>query len=284
MMRELACQFGEASRLQGVLTMPRNARPGPVLVLISAGLTAKSGPYRLYASLARTLARHGFMTLRFDLGGIGSSQIARPDQGLEERTMADIRDALEYLERTHGAREFVLGGLCSGAEDSFRYAETDARVTGVVLVDPHAYESPYWHVRGRFTRYLLNRIVFKLLRVTKLINVVDDEKTKSNVEGFEGQLINYQYMRSEEAARILSTLLGRGARVHYIYTAGRIDVFHHRRQFRSMFPGIACDAVVLDHLPFIEHVQIFGEDRDLLVDTITRRFLEGWGEPARAAA
>src|SRR5690606_432947 len=195
MIREIACQFGEASRLQGVLTMPRGAaRSSPAMVLLSAGLTAKSGPYRLYARIARAVAEHGVMTLRFDLGGIGSSQIARPDQSLEERTEADIRDALGWLESTHGVREFVLGGLCSGAEDAFRYAEKDERAVGVVLVDPHAYETPYWRVRGKLTRYLLNRIVFKILRVAKLLDIVEDEKTRSRVEGFEGNLINYQYM------------------------------------------------------------------------------------------
>lgn len=286
MIREIACQFGEASRLQGVLTMPRGAaRSSPAMVLLSAGLTAKSGPYRLYARIARAVAEHGVMTLRFDLGGIGSSQIARPDQSLEERTEADIRDALGWLESTHGVREFVLGGLCSGAEDAFRYAEKDERAVGVVLVDPHAYETPYWRVRGKLTRYLLNRIVFKILRVAKLLDIVEDEKTRSRVEGFEGNLINYQYMPPEESSRILSTLVARGVRVHYIYTAGRIDIFHHARQFRSMFPGVPLGpTVVVDHLPYIEHVQIFAQDRELLVDTIRRRFLEAWSGEERAAA
>jgi pimeloyl-ACP methyl ester carboxylesterase len=272
-MREVACQFGEKGRLFGVATVPRERRKGPALVLISAGLTAKSGPYRLYAEIARELAASGFAVLRFDLGGIGNSQIARPDLPLPVRTEQDIQHALRYLETNHDVHEFVVGGLCSGAEDAFRHAEKDARIRGVVLVDPHAYDTAYWRLRALFSRYFLNRIVYKLLRMAKAINVVEDSRNKSNVEGFEGSLVNYQYMDQGESTRILSALVERHAGVHYIYTGGSIDTFHHRRQFRAMFPGVTPnDRLVVDFLPHIEHVQIFAEDRKALVDTVVRRF------------
>ncbi|MGH8194161.1 MAG: serine aminopeptidase domain-containing protein [Woeseiaceae bacterium] len=273
-MKEIACQFGENKRLHGVLTVPREARrPNLALVLVSAGFTAKSGPYRLYTDIARALAELGFMTLRFDLGGIGNSQIARPDQPLQERTKQDIRDALTYLETNREINDFVIGGLCSGAEDAFRYAETDERTQGVILVDPHAYRNFAWRVRGILTRYSFNRIVYKVLRTTKVINVVVDTQDNSNVEGFEGSLIDYQYMAQKESTRILSTLVDRGTHVHYIYTAGRIDTFHHKSQIYSMFPTVDFkDRLAIDHLPHIQHVQIFAEDRRILVDAIVRRF------------
>lgn len=274
-MKEIACQFGENKRLHGVVTVPLDARrPNLALVLVSAGFTAKIGPYRLYTDIARALAELGFMTLRFDLGGIGNSQIARPDQTLQERTKQDIQDALTYLETSREIDDFVIGGLCSGAEDAFRYAETDERARGVILVDPHAYQNLAWRVRGIFTRYSLNRVVYKMLRTTKAINVVVDSQGNSNVEGFEGSLINYQYMAQDESTRILSTLVDRGTHVHYIYTAGRIDTFHHKNQIHSMFPTIDFkDRLAIDHLPHIQHVQIFAEDRHILVDTIVRRFV-----------
>jgi pimeloyl-ACP methyl ester carboxylesterase len=280
-MREIACQFGEQGRLQGVVTVPTEARLSRLaLVLVSAGLTAKSGPYRLYADIARGLAHRGFTVLRFDLGGVGSSQIARPDKPLQVRTEQDIRDAIDYLEASHEVTEFVVGGLCSGAEDAFRYAERDARTRGVILVDPHAYENTYWRFRGLLTRYSLNRVVYRILRTAKVINVVEDSKNRSNVEGFEGSLINYQYMDKTESTRILSALINRDAMVHYIYTAGSIDTFHHSNQFRSMFPKLNLrERVTVDFLSHIEHIQIFGEDRRTLVDAIIRRIVATY--PAR---
>jgi hypothetical protein len=274
--RELACQFGEEGRLHGVVTVPSSpARPRPALVLVSAGLTAKPGPYRLYTQIARTLAAQGCTTLRFDLGGIGNSQIASPDEPLSVRTGNDIGDALAYLEANHGVREFVIGGLCSGAEDAFRYAEHDGRTKGVILIDPHVYQNTYWRFRGYLTRYSLNRVAFKFLRLARLVNVVEDTGSRSNIEGLEGSLIDYQYMEKGEATRILSALLARHAGIHYIYTGGSIDLFHHPNQFRSMFPGVKVGGrLAVDFLPFIEHIQIFDEDRDVLVDTITRRFAE----------
>jgi hypothetical protein len=50
--------------------------------------------------------------------------------------MADIGDALDWLERTHQASRVVLIGLCSGADHAVHYGHTDARVVGLVLLDP----------------------------------------------------------------------------------------------------------------------------------------------------
>ena len=58
--REIACQFGAAGQLSGVLSEPASRHPTLAFVLITAGLTPKFGPYRLYARLARRVAAaHG---------------------------------------------------------------------------------------------------------------------------------------------------------------------------------------------------------------------------------
>jgi len=71
-MKELSCQFGDGDRLAGIVTRPDGPARRAALVLVSAGLSPKSGPFRLYAELARRLSRDGFLTLRFDLGAINS--------------------------------------------------------------------------------------------------------------------------------------------------------------------------------------------------------------------
>ncbi|MCW8879670.1 MAG: hypothetical protein OQK51_21630, partial [Kangiellaceae bacterium] len=74
-MKETACQFAENNRLHGVLTTPSNNNSKLTLVLINAGFLSTQGPFRLYTLLARHLASLNVATLRFDLGGIGNSEM-----------------------------------------------------------------------------------------------------------------------------------------------------------------------------------------------------------------
>ncbi len=271
-MNEFACQFGEQNHLNGVFTRPGEFTPAkPVVVLVTAGFTPKSGPFRLYTLLARTIAGMGLAALRFDLGGIGNSEQIDVSTPLKVRTRCDINAALDYLQGQYGCEQFILCGLCSGAEDSFRYAESDVRVKGVALIDPHAYITKGWHLKRVFSRYFLNRIINKLVRslgVSPLVIAANNDN--KNQAGSGGDLIDYQYMEHAESSRILCALIERGTRLHYLYTGGAIDTFNHKGQFRKMFPGIDFKGLVtLSHIPHIEHTQVFEQDRREVIDTLS---------------
>src|SRR4029077_4111930 len=75
-MKEYSCRFGNAQHLVGIITAPDPPPRRLAFVLVTAGVTPKSGPFRLYAELARRVARDGFLAFRFDLGGIGDSSRA----------------------------------------------------------------------------------------------------------------------------------------------------------------------------------------------------------------
>ncbi|MEJ2419327.1 MAG: hypothetical protein P8Y45_20865 [Exilibacterium sp.] len=93
-MNEFACQFGEQNHLNGVFTRPGEFTPAkPMVVLVTAGFTPKSGPFRLYTLLARTIAGMGLAALRFDLGGIGNSEQIDVSTPLKVRTRCDINAA-----------------------------------------------------------------------------------------------------------------------------------------------------------------------------------------------
>jgi dienelactone hydrolase len=271
-MNEFCCQFGERDQLAGIVTEPA-AGPGRAgCVLVSAGLVPKFGPFRLYAGLARRLAAEGFVTLRFDLGGIGDSGQGHAGRPLRERTELEIGAAVEYLAGRYGLEHLVLGGLCSGAEDSFRYAEGDPRVTGVVLLDPFSYRTRGW--RWRNARHRLARRSLRALGLYQPLVHAGAPRARP--------LVNYKYMERAESGRVLRALLDRRARVHFVYTGGMNDSFNHESQLAAMFPGVDFRGLVtLDHFPHTDHTQLLEEDRRRLVDAVCRRLSAGCPPRAR---
>jgi pimeloyl-ACP methyl ester carboxylesterase len=256
---ELACQFGSDGRLSGVLTPAAAGAADTALVLVSAGLVTKYGPHRLYAELARRVAGLGLAAFRFDLDGIGYSPPDPRPLGLAARTAAEIETALDYLAAHHGIRRFVLGGLCSGAEDAFRYALRDPRVVALVMIDPFAYRTP-----GFGWRHLRNRLLRRALR---LVGAYRPEAAAGTPT-----LIDYAYLARSESEPILAALLARAVRLHFVYTAGVLERFNHLAQFGKMFPAAAASALVaVDFFPRIEHTQMLAADRATLITAIAGR-------------
>jgi pimeloyl-ACP methyl ester carboxylesterase len=260
--KESCCQFGPRRRLAGILTEPaREPRPASV-VLVNAGLTPKVGPFRLYAELARRLAQLGFRSLRFDLGGIGDSSQAYAGYPLGQRTELELSDALDYLEERFALNGVTLAGLCSGAEDSFRYAEQDGRVRRVVMVDPFAYRTP-----GFMWRHLTARLRQRLLRAVGLYRPLQREAGPG--------LVNYAYMTPAESERILRVLLERKVRLNFVYTGGMSRHFNHRTQLEAMFPGVDFAGLVeLDYFPHLDHTQALAADRRTLIEAIAARLAD----------
>lgn len=108
---ERIVQFGPEGRLVGILSGGTQADDSPTLVLPSAGLIPRSGPFRLHVELARRLEGHGLRTFRFEVPGVGETP--RPQGwGSRETTLA----ALDHLANGYGCRRFVVGGVCSAAD------------------------------------------------------------------------------------------------------------------------------------------------------------------------
>jgi dienelactone hydrolase len=258
-LRELACQFGPSASLAGILTEPEGAPPKRALVLVSAGLTPKCGPFRLYASLARQLAERGFRVLRFDLGGIGDSAPAEDGSALEQRTSRQIAAALDFLAGLGDHERIALGGLCSGADDSFRHAAQDSRVTELVLIDPFAYRTAgfawrHWSFRARR----------RLLRACGLWHPTPPSGGPA--------LVSYEHVPQPEARELMTRLLARRVVVHFVYTAGMREHFNHRRQLQAMFRGLKLGkGVTLDYLPKLDHTQLLEADRRSIISAIVSR-------------
>lgn len=261
LVNESVTRFGPDDRLAGIVTEPSrgNARRG--CVLVNAGLTPKAGPFRIYTELARRLADEGVVTLRFDLGGIGESAADGAAMPLRDRTEIEVRAALDHVCTRFAFEGVTLAGLCSGAEDALRSADLDARVTEVVMIDPFAYRT-----RGWFWRHALHRARRRTLRLLGIYAPLGTGVGKGT------RVVRYRYMEQREAAGILERLIARGARMHFIYTAGVSESFNHASQLAAAFPGLDLRGkVTVEFFPEFDHTQLLAADRRTLVEAIARK-------------
>ena len=140
--------FGQDDSLFGILNSPQGSKPAaaetkrPAIILINAGTVHRIGPHRLYVRMAREWAQLGFHVFRVDLSGIGDSVV---EPGTNEnlcyprRGIDDVRTAMKLLEERIGVRQFILSGLCSGADIAFQSAFQDPRVIGAVMMNPRTF-------------------------------------------------------------------------------------------------------------------------------------------------
>lgn len=123
-----------ADELVGVLSRPE-AEAGPLGVLvIVGGPQYRVGSHRQFALLARSFASQGMACMRFDYRGMGDSAGATCSF---ESVNDDVRAAVDvFFRQVPELRGVVLWGLCDGASAACFYAPTDARVRGLILLNP----------------------------------------------------------------------------------------------------------------------------------------------------
>jgi pimeloyl-ACP methyl ester carboxylesterase len=135
---EQAVLFGGRTSLVGIVTRVVSAAPAvrPAILSLNTGIIHRVGHHRMFVSMSRALAAVGYTVLRFDFSGIGDSDPR--DDGLSpvDACMAEINEALDWLEREGKASRMILVGLCSGADHAVLYGHTDPRIVGLVLMDP----------------------------------------------------------------------------------------------------------------------------------------------------
>jgi pimeloyl-ACP methyl ester carboxylesterase len=154
--RDQAVMIGTRKTLVGIVTQAADYAPGerPVFVILNSGIIHRVGHHRMYVTLARALAGAGYQVLRFDLSGIGDSEGRADGLSLLDGVLADVREAVDWLVATRGARRIILVGLCSGADHSLVYGISDPRVCGLVLLDPSIPPTS-----GYYLRYVLRHLV-----------------------------------------------------------------------------------------------------------------------------
>lgn len=283
-MKEQACRFGDGGGLVGIVTQATADKRSPELpavILLSAGMVHRVGPHRLYVEVARSLAALGFPVLRFDLAGVGDSELPEGKALLEDRTISVVQQAMNFLAANEGAKKFVLMGLCSGATDSHRVAVADARVQGIVALDGYAYRTLRYYWQRLLVHYGRRMLVpAKWKRLAELLGswLRDRMTSASNATGGPAgetrdalQDPNARVFPPKAAVRReLERLILCGVNMLYIYSGGVPDLYNYKAQFRQMFRPLALrDRVQVEYFSKANHTYTLIEDRGRLVAVIS---------------
>jgi alpha-beta hydrolase superfamily lysophospholipase len=140
---EKPVSFGADASLFGIVTQPPAGEiRRRAVVLLNAGADHHIGASRMYVSMARRWAQHGYVVLRMDLAGLGDSG-TRPgradDDVFPQEALDDIRTAIEFLRASYGVGDVTLAGLCSGAYHALRAAVAGVSVNRILMINPQNY-------------------------------------------------------------------------------------------------------------------------------------------------
>jgi exosortase A-associated hydrolase 2 len=126
----------EQEELAGILHRPEQGSKVGVLIVVG-GPQYRVGSHRQFVQLARFLCAQGVPVFRFDYRGMGdSSGDLLGFQGID----VDIRCAIDTFQyHCNAVTDIVIWGLCDAATAAISYAPRDARVKGLVLVNPWVY-------------------------------------------------------------------------------------------------------------------------------------------------
>lgn len=225
---ETAHVFGDG--LVGVLSRPEGPVEGrAALILLNAGMVHRAGPFRMYVQMARALAKAGFAVFRFDQSGLGDSPVST--QASADRKRGEVAAAMDLVARLTGLRKFVLGGLCSGADDAFNIAPHEARVVGLLMLDGVGYPT-----FGHRLRYYVPRLLnpAKVLRGILRLARRREEGGASDIDPN-----NFRdFPTREEAIQRFEQLDARGVNALLIHTGGIDRYFNHRRQTVECFGSV----------------------------------------------
>ncbi len=256
-MRERAIRFGKSASLIGVITEPAQgtSRAALGVVFLNSGILHHVGACRMHVRLARQLAKHGITSIRFDLSGIGDSEARKDSLTFEQSAQVEVQEAMDYLTVAKRINEFVLIGLCSGADMGFMVSQGDARVVGLVQLDAYAY---------RNTGYYIRHYAPKMLRLGIWTNFIRRKLgfgAQLNGKGPEpgADYVRLEYRRKfppkETVEAGLRTLAERGVDLLFLFSGGQGDHYNHRSQYESTFASVNFGGrIQVEYYPTADHL------------------------------
>lgn len=249
------------------------------MLLLNAGILHRVGPSRVYVKLARRLADLGFPVLRFDFSGIGDSEPRKDGVRFDDAVVTQVTEAIDYLEKERRFQNFVVGGICSGADVAFRAAIADPRVVGLLQVDGYAYRNAryYFHHYGRrvlnFSNWksFMGRHLHAGLRSLGLRWIPEPSEGK-------WKIAVRHFPPKEEVEEGLRSLVFRGVDQFHIHSAGQEQYYNYGRQFQDNFSSVDFRGKArFEYLSRANHTFKGLDQQELLVSTISRWMIDIWG-------
>ena len=279
---ESAVRFGRSNNLIGVLTEPAESPPvqQPAVLLLSPGVVHSAGPFRMYVELARALAGLGFTVLRFDMAGIGDSVQPRDARTVKERTIEDVTDAMDFLTRRLNVRSFVLGGLCSAADDAHALANVDDRVVANIMLDGFAFPTWRFHVRRVTSKFAAPSVIARAsARLSREIKSRLEASSEDSLPPHVPRPFpNGKTFRSE-----VRESLKRGVQYLCIFSGG-VDYYNYEGQFRRFMGISSSDSGLTEvYIHEAEHTYPISAHRSRMVEVVSQwtsaRFGKGYPKP-----
>ena len=274
-MIEKAVLLGKAKNLVGVVTEPRKIGQGksrPAIILLNAGLIHRVGPNRIYVQIARRLAASGFFALRLDLAGIGDSGNRTDKLSLKDGVISDVKDAMDYLSVKEGIQQFILVGICSGADNSLRIAQSDARVIGAVPIEAYYFATPGYHYYF-YRRRLLNpkswlRLVTMKSDFWRILKRYKIREKKSPTVNGPSKQIGLEASRPLKAEIVseIQNLLNRGVSLYFVYCVDSPSYYNHYLQLR--YKATLWEKFRVRLFPDTDHTFTLLANQQSLVDSI----------------
>ena len=285
-MRERVVRFGKGVSLVGIHS--EGAVSGddrPAVILVNSGILHRVGACRLHVTLARKLAAFGYQVLRFDFSGIGDSPVRRDDLAFEESATVELREAMDWMTKAGAGQQFVLIGLCSGADMAFETAKSDPRVVGLGLLDLWTYRtaryywkyySPrllQWHVWRQAIALRLGR---KDLAPASPLPVSGSEIQD---EGLDLPTYVREFPERRQAEEDLKALLSRSVELCCVFTGGQGDYYNYAGQFKECFKRVTFGHHLREvYRPAADHIFTDLGEQQVLVKELTDWLIARFGE------
>lgn len=247
--------------LVGILTAPAQGQPVHKvgLVVVVGGPQYRAGSHRQFVQLARHLASHGVVVLRFDYRGMGDSE------GVERDFLsidADVAAAVDAMLGTQSDLTHVaLWGLCDGASASLLYCDgmPDPRIAGLCLLNPWV-RSDSSQAKAQIKHYYKDRLMQREFWIKLLSGKVASAALTGVLRNMRLAL-GRQAAPADEATRSFQQRMADGRRKFggriLILLSGNDYTAREFEEFAAADPAwqglLAEPEVLVEHLPGADH-------------------------------
>lgn len=272
-MTQQIATFGPNGTLLGVLSMPKDIQAGaPVVLLTNSGVLSRQGPHRINVRIAHALQDAGIPTLRFDLSGHGDSQPIANVDGDRVQAVADMKSAMDWVQKKTSISRFYVFGICSGAVNAYDAAQADERVAGIMMLDGLWYRSRWTLPMRHYKRAKVVGWGGSIAAVRRRIfpnSSSDQAVDAAPVIDFLPGDDAYGNPPKPAFVKTMQRLIERGTSVFFIYGGSVLDYYSYNGQFKhvfgrhAFFPHVRCE-----YHPEIDHTLISRHAQKRLIELI----------------